>query len=250
MNRDLLRSLAAGRRNPSEPVPVPAKRVSWHCEYCERDLMSERVFMNHTCKERDRAIELQTAIGQSAYALYVEWMKQSKRTPPPIETFASSRFYSTFIKFATWVKKVHLPSPSNYIRLMIKNKIQPPLWCRDNIYLLYLQSYDEAVNPTDQFLSSLDFALGLAQELKCKNEEVFDKLGTKGVLAATQNRKLSLWFLAASRVFRKWYQALPEAEREELSDALKLGSFILSIKDPAKTPFFREFTKGTEENGL
>jgi len=250
MDREALKGLAKGRRNSSEPAVAPRK-VTWTCEYCQHPFVSERVFMNHRCKEKERLEELRGLVGQSAYAYYSEWMKQSKRSVPPLETFAHSSFYSTFIKFANHVRRVNMPNPMGFIKIMVSSNIQPSLWCRDNVYALYLQSYDTAVPPTTQFIDSLDFALWMAGEHEVQPAEVFSAMGLEKVLLSVQKRKLSPWFLVASKKFREWMAAQNEWDKSRLEGAVQVGAMIMRIQQTEKhIKLFKEFSKATEEAGL
>ena len=249
MNREVLKSLAVGRRNPSEPVPVPEQKVkAWVCHHCGHPFASERVFMNHTCREMLRHQELKSPIGQAAYQFYCEWMKLNSRKAPPIETFADSRYYSSFVKFARHVKRVHLPTPMAFVRSMVDNKLDPTLWTRDNVYALYMTGYDEIVPPTKQFIESVDFFMNLATEHKCAPEVLFRVLGVDKLLDLVQRRKLSPWFLIASDAFRQFAATRNELDAARLNDGVQVGAMIDRIRRNEK--LFAEFSSATKELGL
>ena len=249
MNRELLKSLAVGRRNPSEAIPVPEERVKqWECHHCGHPFASERVFMKHHCREMLRHEELRSTIGQAAYQFYAEWMKLSNRKAPPIETFAESRYYPSFVKFARHVKKVHLPTPLAFVRTMVDNKLDPSLWTRDNVYVLYMTGYDDVVPPTKQFIESLDLIMQLAKDHECAPEQVFQVLGVNKLLDLVQKRKLSPWFLIASDAFRVYLASRNEQDACKLSDGVQVGAMIDRIKRNEK--LFTEFSKATKELGL
>ena len=249
MNRELLRSQAQGRRNPSEATPVSEERVkSWTCHHCGHPFASERVFMKHRCREMDRHEELRSPIGQAAYAFYTEWMKLQSRKAPAIETFAGSHFYSSFIKFARHVKKVHLPTPLAFVRSMVDNKIDPTLWTRDNVYVLYMKGYDDVVSPTKQFIQSVDLIMKLAADHEVAPELVFRTLGVDKLLDLVQQRKLSPWFLLASDAFRVYMMSRSEDDSMRLHDGVQVSAMIDRIKRNEST--FAEFSKATKELGL
>ena len=86
------------RRAPTSIEGAP----EWKCEYCGKVLVNETYFMRHTCKEKERSLELTGPIGQAGYIFYCDWMKFYKRKPPNIATFATSRYYSSFIELKKW----------------------------------------------------------------------------------------------------------------------------------------------------
>ena len=247
MDREALRHKAAARRNQAEPESTT--RALWHCAYCGHDFVHEKVFMSHRCKEKDRHEELRSPIGQAAYSYYREWMRLQKHSIPPIETFAESKFYTTFIKFAKHAAKVHIPSVNQFIRVMVENgKVPPGLWCRDNVYSMYLKAYDAAVTPIDQFMNSLQVLEELAAELKVPLSEVYPAVGIDTLEKLIKKRKLSHWFLLASGKFRAYLLKLGGEDRDRIADALNADAAVTRVMQ--EQALFTEFGKATKEVGL
>lgn len=252
MEREALKNLSAKRRNHVEVEAPARKKVIWNCQYCEHDFATETGFMNHRCKERARMDELRSPVGQAAYSYYAEWMKLNKRSVPPIETFAASTLYSTFIKFANHAVKVRLPNVMGFIRAMVENgKVQPSLWCRDNVYAMYLQGYDKVVSPTQQFFDSYEEIDALSMELKCAHSQVFEQIGVDTVLDLVQKRKLSAWFLVSSGAFRSWLNSRRPDDLMRLEDAIQVGALLARIShDKQLMALLTDFSKAAKELDL
>ena len=252
MDREALRQQALGRRSTDHEdaeIGLTHKRAVWECHYCQKQFSGERTFMNHKCKQKLKNDQLKSAVGLAAYAYYSEWMKLQKHSVPPIESFAESRFYTTFIKFAEHVTKTHMPNPSQFIKAMITHgKIPPALWCRDNVYAMYLQAYDGIVSPIQQFIESLDVIKDLAVDHHVEVACIFEALGPAAVISLIEKRKLSHWFLLASVKFRKWLQQLPQEDRDNISYALNAGAALERIQKEEQ--LFKEFGKAAAEVGL
>jgi hypothetical protein len=229
--------------------PMILRKVKWTCEYCEHEFSSERVFMKHQCKERLRIEELRGPIGQTAYAAYSEWMKLNRRSVPPIETFASSSYYNAFIKFANHIRRVNMPNSSGFVKAMVENgNVQPSLWCRDNVYAMYLQGYDKIVSPTKQFIDSLDLVLEYASECDIEPSQVFDSMGVNKILDLVQRRKLSPWFLVSSAAFRTYMATRDGMESDRLEGGVQIGAMIMRIQQsPKSIELFTEFSRATKE---
>ena len=249
MDRQALKNQAASRRNRGAE---PASKVNWTCEYCNHPFATETGFMNHRCRGREKLEELKSPIGQAAYAYYTEWMKMNKRSVPSIETFSESKLYSSFIKFAQWVVKVRLPNTTGFIRAMVMNgKISPTLWCRDNVYAMYMEGYDNVVHPTVQFLDTHENLIAMAKLYPVPVQDVFIMLGVDGVLEFVQQRKLSPWFLIASQVFRTWLKSLPLEDQDRVESALQIGAMLNRIShNESLKVLLTEFSKATKELGL
>lgn len=247
MDREALRNQAASRRNPVEEVG--GRRVTWKCTFCGHDFASERTFMNHFCREKQRHEELRSPIGQAAYAFYSHWMKCQRHSVPGIETFGQSKFYSAFLKFAEFAVKVRLPSPTRFIEVMVENgKVPPVLWCRDSVVSVYLRAYDAAVPPQDQFMESLKVLEDLALELKVPLADVFPAVGVETLEDLIGRRKLSFWLLMASGRFRSYLLSLPLDDKERLQHALNAGAALERLNQEPE--LFRELAAGAKEVGL
>jgi len=247
MDRETLRQLAASRRSGVE-IEIPAVRTQWLCGFCSRSFVREDAFMNHRCREKDRNDELRSTIGLAAYAHYVEWMKLKKHTPPPVETFATSKLYGSFVKFAEYVARVHVPNVRHFIVTMVEHGISPTLWARDQTYALYLQWYDNAYSPESQVLESLELLKELADDLNVTNEAVYNALGVEHLLKLIRQRKISGWFLFASPGFKKYLGTLSNDQKEALQSAMNAGAMVERIRQ--QPDLLKFFTKVLTEEGL
>ncbi len=246
--RDQLRKSAASRRNQTVD-DVVVKKVVWHCEFCIRDFVHEKTFMNHRCKERERIEELRGSVGQAAYAHYCEWLKAKKRSTVPIETFAASRMYTSFVKFAEHAVKTNIPNTKQFIKLMVEHKdVSPMLWCRDNVYAMYLEWYDQAYPPEVQVLESLEFLKQLVEDYECQTADIFKTLPIDTLVTYIKRRKLSPWFLAASKVFRDYLMGCESLDKEKLERAMNMGAMIARIQKDSG--LFQFFGRVTQAEGL
>lgn len=228
MDREALKLRAANRRNGLD-AEKPS-RPKWSCEYCGHGFAHEVTFMRHHCAERKRLDELRSPVGQSAYIFYSEWMKAKKRSVPPIETFATSRLYTTFVKFADYATRTNMPNTSMFVRLMVEHDVNPTLWARDQTYALYIQWVDEATPPLLQAADSLEFLYSLADKYECAPNKVWGELTISQLAQHIQRRKLSPWFVLASESFREYMYSLEPQQRRILLDAIREGPMIERIK--------------------
>jgi hypothetical protein len=192
--------------------------------------MTETGFMNHRCPEHERLNQLRSPLGQRAYSYYAEWMRLKKRAVPPQETFLVSKQYNYFVKFAEWSDKTAIPNVPRFIELMVETDTQPVLWSRDSTYSLYLQWYDNAYPPEQQFIETLDALKKLAEEHGVALREIFPKLGAMELARLIRRRKLSPWLLIVAPTFLHWAQVLPQAERDMLGEAINFKAYADKIK--------------------
>ena len=228
LDRQELKRAAANRRNE---VQVAGRTLTWHCQHCLRDYKTEEGFMKHFCPDRERLEELKTPKGQAAYSFYGEWMRLQRRSVPPIDTFAHSRQFNHFIKFAEWTDKTSVPNPNQFITLMVETGTQPVLWCRDTTYAMYLQWYDGVYPPEQQFIETYDTLKGIALDLGVPLNQIYPSIGAIELAKLIKKRKISPWLLVVSKNFLNWVKSLPPVERDIISEAVNFAAFSLKLRE-------------------
>lgn len=260
MDLEALRRAAASRRagnandvtlNYDEAGVSQKVAPVWKCEYCSRTYKFEKVFMKHVCDKKRKIDEIRSPVGQSAYQYYAGWMRENGRSVPPIETFIHSSMYNTFIRFAKHIHHVNMPAPENFIRLMVAQNVAPTLWCRDNVYAMYMKSFDKAMPPEEQFMQSVEFLLEYSSRREVDVRDAFADMGVEKFLGHVQKRKLSPWFLAASSVFKTWVKTLEAIDSAHVEASVQVGALMISVSsDPKKMTMFTEFCRTCREFNL
>ena len=176
----------------------------YECTFCGMKFKLEDRFMNHECKAMKRDAEIKTPLGQAAYSFYEKWMKLQRRRVPKLETFLTSRYYNTFIKFAKFSKKVGLPDINLFITYMIKTDIPPTIWCNDQVYVGFIEYLDKRADPTKQAQSTINYLFKIADSLDIDVSEVFEHLSGNDVIQMLHRRQLSPWILINSPKFKQF----------------------------------------------
>lgn len=164
----------------------------------------ESRYMNHRCTQMKRDEQIKTPQGQAAWSYYQKWMKAQRRSIPSIETFLTSKFYTTFIKFAEFVQKTGLPDIDTFVWYMTEKKIQPVIWINNDIYQNYLEFIDKKADPIKEAQRTIDFMFNLADEFECEVGEIFEHLHPNDVIQMLTRRQLSPWILLHSPKFKQF----------------------------------------------
>lgn len=188
----------------------------YSCKHCGRKFMKEGPFMKHSCKQMERSREVQTVVGQQAYALYKMWLEKQRRKPPPPETFAASTFYTSFYKFAEFTRETKVQSPETYVDLMVKDGLSPALWRGEEAYRRYIEHMDKKADPYKHAEDTIKVLDDCALVLKCDISEVFDHLKFGEVLDLLNKKHLSPWLLFCSTKFKQWVAKLDKHDSELL----------------------------------
>lgn len=186
--------------------------------------------MRHECTQMIRAKEIQTIEGQQAYGMYKTWMEKQKRKAPPVETFCTSSYYSSFYKFACWVRETGIPTPEKYVEIMAQNKISPALWRRSEAYSMYLEYNDKLSSPYDQAGITVDTIQALAEGLEVPPNQVFGHFKVGEILELVQQRRLSPWLLFCSKAFKQWVSTLDPGERQLFMKSVGIDYWAMKLE--------------------
>ena len=210
------------------------KQGHWLCHYCSKRFTNELMFERHACKEKARAQELASPMGQAAYQHYLTWMRVRKFKTQAIDAFAASRYYKQFIKFATMVATAGISKPERYIELMVDGGITPDLWTREQCYTMYLDYMDTREKPLDQVVMSIQTLMDLADKEGVEYSRVVKHLGPQRMLSLITQRKISPWFLFHSVTSRELISNLDTEEKKAYDTIIKFSAWAERLQKNAK----------------
>jgi len=203
----------------------------FECQYCETKFLTEEKFQKHTCRQRDRMIELDSFPGTAAFTYYVLWFKKRNLREPSKDTFVVSKYYSAFFKFVKFVREMGIPDVNLYIKLMSQESIQPSHWYNDDIYNFFINYLDNECSPNTHIKITLLTLDKLANHFDCEINEVFDHLRASDTINLVQTRNLSPWVLLLSKKFKQYLQKEVNAEESKLiENAIHINKWKLIME--------------------
>lgn len=168
-----------------------------------------------------RSQEIQTPIGQAAYSVYGKWMRSNNRTVPTIQVFSTSKYYTTFIKIANFIKQTHIIDVDSYVRVMHSKQMPPNLWIDDRSYVLFLEYMDRNVDPMTRVEITVMELQDLAEELQCDISEVMDLITPSDCIEMLRCRALTPWILPHMKQFKRLYKRSGQEQREILASLIR-----------------------------
>lgn len=193
---------------------------NFECSFCGKGFVSEDRFLKHRCKQMIREEEFKTPIGQAAWLYYQKWMKEHHRQVPKSASFLHSKFYSSFHRFAQFVKRVSMPDVDAFIKLMVTRDIHPSIWNTDDAYALYLEYLDRRGDPTKHAEITINTLFDIADAAQCQVGDVFDVLTPPEVIQLLRERRLSPWILLNSKKFMQFYVSRVSAEERIMMESI------------------------------
>lgn len=195
--------------------------AKYECPYCHKQYVREDAYLKHKCKQMIRADEIKTVTGQVAYSHYGKWMKLNRRKTPNIEVFTTSRFYTAFIKFVEYAKRVSIVDVDVFIQLMVERDLSPTLWTNDRVYVLYLEYLDRRIGPIRHATNTINTFFKIADAAGCSVSDIFDAIHPGEVTQLIRQRRLSPWLLLHSKRFMLAFSKYSPEQRSVIEDLIR-----------------------------
>jgi hypothetical protein len=124
--------------------------LSYKCEHCGKLFAKEKTLVVHVCEQKRRYLgrdERHVQAGLLTYQRFYELTQKSKAAKT-FEEFASSPYYTAFVKFGSFMINTAPIYPERFIDYVIKSGVKLDHWCRDELYDSYIRELIK-IEPAD-----------------------------------------------------------------------------------------------------
>jgi len=115
-------------------------QLSYKCEYCNKEFVKEKTLAVHVCEQKRRHMskgEKHVQAGLLTFRKFYEFTSNGK-TQKNFDEFASSPYYTAFVKFGSFLINTAPIYPEMFIEYVIKSGVKLDHWCRDELYDSYI----------------------------------------------------------------------------------------------------------------
>lgn len=213
------------------------------CDYCNRSFKRENSLAVHMCERKRRALNRNEKHVMAGYDAYNYWYKlaMGSKKNKTYEDFASSQYYSAFVKFGRYVLDIRAMNPENYIRWLTTNKIKLDTWCKDSVYNRYLAEASKTETADRALERFIILAEDWARTTNNHWSEYFEKANPHTMVIHIVNGKLSPWIIYSSDKAQLWLDTLPPDMLKQIANTLDPGFWHRKTKlFPAEVDFIRE----------
>lgn len=190
------------------------------CKHCKKTFVREDRYMVHECKQMKRLAELKAPSGQAAYNYYSLWMRAKHRNPPGQDAFVSSNYFRTFNNFVAFTKKVNLPDPQRFIRVMVQKDWSPTMWMEDYAYVEYLEWMDRTMSPLEHATQSIQTLQAFCDAREVPDTAFFDTILPNELAQMIRGKQLSPWLLIFSARYRDFVKTKTSTEQRLIIENL------------------------------
>lgn len=132
--------------------------LNFKCEYCGKFFAKEKTLVVHICEQKRRHIgknEKHVQMGLITFQKFYEFSQKNK-VKKTFDEFAASPYYTSFVKFGSFMVNTAPIYPERFIDYIIKSGVKLDHWCRDELYdkyvseLIKIEPADGAIQRTIQ----------------------------------------------------------------------------------------------------
>ncbi len=115
-------------------------QLNYQCNFCNKSFKKESTLIVHVCEKKRRHMsrnERHVKMGLLTYQKFYE-LTQHVQKPKTFEEFASSQYYTAFIKFGSFMVNTMPIYPERFVEYVVTSGVKVDKWCRDQIYENYI----------------------------------------------------------------------------------------------------------------
>ncbi len=169
------------------------------CAFCKKAFSKESILIAHSCEKKRRWFAKDTrevSLGLYAYIRFYEISyKQTQGNQKTFEQFASSPFYSMFVRFGKYLLTVHVINQDGFIEFLVKGGHKLKNWMDDTVYQDWIKEFCYRESPYAAFERSV---LLMQQWAKDNDEDwsnFFRNVNPQLATSWIRNGKISPWIL-------------------------------------------------------
>lgn len=110
------------------------------CDFCKKEFAKEKTLVIHICEQKRRHLgkgEKHVQAGLLTFQKFYE-ISQKNSKLKTFEEFASSPYYTAFVKFGSFFVNTNPIYPERFVEWVIKSGIKLDHWCSDELYEKYV----------------------------------------------------------------------------------------------------------------
>jgi hypothetical protein len=170
------------------------------CKYCEQSFKSERTLSAHICVKKRRMLDKDSIGSQLGFRVFQRFYELTTNTKKPknLEDFISSKYYSSFVKFARHLVDLNPVDCNSFVDFVISNGIPLNQWHHDEVYLKFLKTHIENEHTDRAVERTILFIDEWSKDNKKTINEFFEQISPIEASFMIRSGRLSPWVLYLS----------------------------------------------------
>jgi hypothetical protein len=220
--------------------------LNYKCEYCEKLFAKEKTLAVHICEQKRRHLnknEKHVQMGLLTYQRFYE-ITQKGKTSKTFDDFASSPYYTAFIKFGSFMVNTAPIYPERFIDYVVKSGVKLDHWCRDELYEQYISELIK-IEPADGAIQrTITTMMDWGEKNKSPWEHYFAYVNLNRATHDIKEGLVSPWMVLNTKSGKEMLKRMNDEQLEIVSPFIDPQFWIRKFKSlPADIELIKDVIK-------
>jgi hypothetical protein len=220
--------------------------LNYKCEYCGKLFAKEKTLFVHICEQKRRHLgknEKHVQLGLMTFQRFYQ-LTQKTSKPKTFDDFASSPYYTAFVKFGSFMSNTAPIYPDRFIEFVIKSGVKLDHWCRDELYDQYISELIK-IEPADGAIQrTLQTMMDWGDKNKASWEHYFAYVNLNRATHDIKEGLISPWILLNSKAGKEMLQRMNDEQLEIVSPVIDPQFWMRRFKSlPADVELVKDVIK-------
>jgi hypothetical protein len=220
--------------------------LNYKCEYCGKLFAKEKTLFVHVCEQKRRHLskhEKHVQAGLLTYQRFYEITQKSQKSKT-FDDFASSPYYTAFIKFGSFMVNTAPIYPERFIEFIIRSGVKLDHWCRDELYEKYIAELIR-IEPADGAIQrTITTMMDWAENQSSSWEHYFAYVNLNRAVHDIKEGLISPWVLLNTKSGKEMLTRMNDEQLEIISPIIDPTYWLRRFKDlPADLDLVKDVVK-------
>lgn len=190
--------------------------LNYKCEHCGKLFAKEKTLAVHVCEQKRRYLSRSEKHVQAGLLTYQRFydITQKGKSQKTFDDFASSPYYTAFVKFGSFLVNTAPIYPERFIDFVIKSGVKLDHWCRDELYDQYIMELIK-IEPADGAIQrSIQTMMDWAEKNSAQWEHYFAYVNLNRAAHDIKEGLVSPWLLLNTRAGKEMLQRMNDEQLE------------------------------------
>ena len=220
--------------------------LNYKCEHCGKLFAKEKTLVVHICEQKRRFMSKNEKHVQAGLLTYQKFydLTQKGKNSKTFDEFASSPYYTAFVKFGSFLVNTAPIYPERFIDYVVKSGVKLDHWCRDELYDTYLQELIK-IEPADGAIQrTLSTMIDWGEKNSAEWEHYFAYVNLNRATHDIKEGLISPWVVLNTRAGKEMLQRMNDEQLDIIGSIIDPQFWLRKFKSlPADVELVKDIIK-------
>jgi DNA-directed RNA polymerase subunit RPC12/RpoP len=220
--------------------------LSYKCEHCGKYFAKEKTLAVHVCEQKRRYLSKNEKHVQAGLLTYQRFydITQKGKTQKTFDDFATSPYYTAFVKFGSFLVNTAPIYPERFIDFVVRSGVKLDHWCRDELYDSYISELIK-IEPADGAIQrSIQTMMDWADNNSASWEHYFAYVNLNRATHDIKEGLISPWLVLNTKAGKDMLKRMNDEQLEIIGSVIDPQYWMRRFKNlPADLELVKDIIK-------